>query len=388
MGVETVVYVHVPFCREKCRYCGYFSVTGSRVSYERYVEAVLSEWEYLRQHAFDNDRPAVRALYVGGGTPSLLGADLLRGLLSGLLADLVDGAEVTVEVNPEHVGKALLEVLAASGCNRLSLGVQSLDPEDLARLGRGHTLEDARAALEAARKGPIQRVNVDLIFGIPGQSVESWEATLREVLKYDVTHLSCYMLVPDEDTMFERLLRGTWQDAHVEEIPFRQSRVTQGLLEEAGFTQYQPAYFARPSFECIYAEMTASRAPCLGLGAGAYSFDGSRRWRNWANVEKYAEAWTSERRVVRPETLSLGPEDEARETLILGLRRRQGVDLAEVRRRVGEPAFERLMRRARFLAAQGFVAIEEDRLRVRQQAFVVTDSVVMELLRALEGAEG
>ena len=322
------LYVHVPFCKTKCPYCDFYSVPATDQA-GKWLEAVLREAslniptpEFTR---FDS-------LYIGGGTPSLLGHDDIDNLIAGLRGTFRfdDGAEVTIELNPDDVTKKKLALYRSLGVNRASLGVQSFDEEEVRFLGRRHSGRQAGEAVRLVAEAGFAEFGMDLIYGLPGQTVRSWRKTLRQALSYGPAHLSCYQLTVEGDTPFSRLSREGGlelpDDARGAELFLAMSEYLAGH----GFVQYEVSNFAR-------GEETISRhnvkywqhTPYLGLGPSAHSFSGRRRWWNHRSLDAYLrQLGGGSSPVEDSETLS---EEQMRlERLLFGFRTMWGVELQEL----------------------------------------------------------
>lgn len=379
------LYVHAPFCRAKCRYCAFFShaVGGQGPDprdLARYLDALEAEAAF---RARELGRIRAASLFVGGGTPSLLGTAGLERLAAILREhfELPPGMEATLEANPDSATPELLATARALGFNRLSLGVQSLDDADLSALGRVHSAEQAMGALAHARAAGFANVGLDLIFGLPGQNVERWLTVLHRAVDLGPEHLSCYGLtlepgtplagdaaalaaLPDEDAQAEMFLRGS------------------ELLEAAGYAHYEISNFARPGRACAHNSLGWRGGEVLGLGPAAVSTLGGVRRGNAADLHAWARgladvlaehaptpAWQEE----------LSPATRAREALMLALRMAEGVELEAFRQRHG---FDPLAGKAAILAQMldaGLILVDTGRLRLTRRGMLVSNSVIRAL---------
>jgi oxygen-independent coproporphyrinogen-3 oxidase len=312
------LYVHLPFCASRCGYCAFVVEVGALGRRDAYLDALLAELE--------REAPLLGPLdtvYLGGGTPTLMRPRRLSRLLDAIRPHLADGAEVSIEANPETVDRAALRALRAMGVTRLSLGVQSFRPHLLAALDRAATPRQARDALGCARAAGFEDVSIDLIFGIPGQSAADLEADLADALALAPDHVSWYELELKPGSALAR--RGT-PALDEDEGADAYRRIVEGL-EEAGYRWYETANFARPGHECRHSLAYWGAADYLGLGVGAVSTVAGRRWRNAPGVERYAAALAAGAeppRSVEP----LDEDDLRRERWMLGLRLAEGLDLA------------------------------------------------------------
>jgi oxygen-independent coproporphyrinogen-3 oxidase len=322
------VYVHIPFCVKRCHYCDFVSFEGrSAGDKEGYVRALLSEVDLYLDAG--GALPEADSLYLGGGTPTCLTGEQLTALLEGLRRKLRWSAnpEWTVEANPGTVDADLLKRLKALGVNRLSLGVQSFDPAMLRILGRIHSARQVYEAAGYARQAGIERLNVDLMYGLPGQSLEHWETTLERALTMEAApdHISLYELNLEPGTRMKRwsdrgLLPGADPDMGYAQYALAIDRLTQ-----AGYVHYEISNFAKPGCESRHNLLYWTQAPYLGVGAGASGYLEGIRYANTDNLSLYARKlraekrpWASEERVT--EKLAMA------EAMFLGLRLRAGVN--------------------------------------------------------------
>ena len=378
------VYVHFPWCLKKCPYCDFNSHATPRdeVPHAAYADAVLAELALRRADARDGELVSV---FFGGGTPSLWEPAALGRVLAGVRRAFVreaPGLEVTVECNPTSLDRERAAALRAQGVNRLSIGVQSLDPKRLEYLGRLHDPAGALAALEAAVR-EMPRVSADLMFGSPGQKASDFAAELARVLETGVRHVSAYALTIEPGTRFGELYKkGKLPIAKEEDYAETFLRASE-QLERAGFSHYEVSNHAMPGEEARHNQHYWRGGDHLGLGAGAYGCvtdaptRGARRWRSEPIPARYlARSGTSEVTVFEE---SLTPEDVVREALMLGLRTREGVDLAALQTRTGiDPRAGREDAIARRVA-RGELVGTSDRLRVPREHWLALDAIVTDV---------
>ncbi|SMC24985.1 oxygen-independent coproporphyrinogen-3 oxidase [Desulfacinum hydrothermale DSM 13146] len=357
------LYVHVPFCRGKCPYCDFYSEPSPALA-SRWVDGVLREADLYGDlfSRFDT-------LYLGGGTPSFLSGEDLGRLLSGLQRRFrwESSVEITLEANPDDVTPEKAALWWDLGINRLSLGVQSLDDAMLGVLGRRHTAAQAAAAVEAARQAGFTNLGLDLMWGLPGQSLAQWRETMESVLAFSPEHLSCYELTLEKGTVFYQMAcRGDLS------LPSQaQSRLfftaTSRFLRQRGYVHYEISNFARGDvFRSRHNQKYWRHVPYLGLGPSAHSFDGRRRWWNARSVETYCEmveagGWPVAGREIP------GPEERRLEALMLGFRTREGVPLALV----GDT--DRARRAVTTTVSQGLLEVQRQRLRPTLAGWLVAN---------------
>jgi oxygen-independent coproporphyrinogen-3 oxidase len=314
--------VHVPFCARVCPYCAFHVHRGGIDEQRDFVAALKAEWQLARQ-----EFPlGLETIYFGGGTPSLLSAELFSELAAELPRPR-SWSEFTLEVNPATVTDAKAVAWRAAGVNRISLGAQSFDAEMLALLGRQHGPKDVAETCALLRSHGFENLNIDLMFALPGQSLTHWEATLGAALACRPNHVSAYALTYEEDTpFFEKLQRGEWrQDEEREIAMFKRTRA---VLAADGLVDYEISNFARPGCESRHNLAYWRGADYLGLGPSACSTIGTRRWRNVPNTPGYMER-IARGESVREELEEIDPSTRARERIMFGLRMREGVERAE-----------------------------------------------------------
>ena len=381
------LYAHVPFCRGKCHYCGFYSLCDRLSEQEPFLRAMQAEAVVLRE---DLEKaatlPSIETVYVGGGTPSLLGAERLGRLLATLagIAPWRPDCEVTTEVNPEDVDGVLVESLLQHGVTRISVGVQSFHDGELTFLGRRATADRVRLALTDLREFGSQNVSIDLIYGLPGQSLERWIANVEETLRFGPDHISCYLLTPEVNTVLEDLLRGGYAESPLEETLLLQYQRTRELLLAAGYEQYEISNFARPGKRARHNVATWRRKPYQGLGPAAHSFDGEVRWRNAADLDEYLTSLLERGRRPVEERLRLTKLDAAKEMIYLGLRLAEGITWDALEAALGQRLPDRFKQRVRFLTNSGFLEADREGLKLSPEAYFVSNSVFVEVIRALE----
>ncbi len=280
------LYVHIPFCPKICPYCSFYKETTDRNKTRRFLDALLRELERRQAILCRPLRP--KTIFFGGGTPSALSSSQLEYLLGGLRErlDLSDLREWTLEMNPATVSMEKAQLLRALGVNRISMGVQSWEPQLLAVLGRIHSAEQARRSYEILRAAGFENVNLDLIFGIPTQTPEHWAHSLRETIDLAPDHISAYNLTYEEDTeFFRRFATGELsQDADADASLFE---MTADTLDAAGYEPYEISNFARPGRECAHNLAYWEGADYLGLGPSAFSTVRTDRWANVRDTSRY-----------------------------------------------------------------------------------------------------
>ena len=319
------VYIHVPFCVQKCAYCDFYSLAGMGDSMAGYVDALCRE---IRMQAARFGEIRAETVYIGGGTPSLLeGKDISR-ILSVLreCMELSPTCEITMEGNPGTLREAALEEYRKAGVNRFSLGVQSFSDCLLRTLGRIHTAAQAAEAVRMLRRAGFSNVNLDIMYGLPGQTESSFLETVGAALTMSPEHLSCYSLIPEEGTeMGRRVFSGEVQLPQ-EEVLLRMEEEMRGLLKQNGYERYEISNYALPGKECRHNLVYWECEPYLGLGPGAHSDFGGRRFSHPANLRGWMQAINKKELFEEPEDDG-SPEKRRFDRMMMGLRMVRGVDL-------------------------------------------------------------
>jgi oxygen-independent coproporphyrinogen-3 oxidase len=364
----TGLYLHIPFCSVKCRFCDFAAFPGRKNDIPRYLQALKKDISVLAEN---HPRRVLDTLYVGGGTPSLLDPEDWTALLAGVrdCFDVSPNLEASLECNPDGVTEEKLAAWRASGMNRLSFGLQSDDPALLTSLGRTHTYEDLVRVMGNARSQGFQNRNVDLMYGLPGQTVEGWINTLRRVLEMNPEHLSAYALQVEESTYYHR--SGVQSD---DDLQADMYETAADILESAGYRHYEISNFARPGFDCRHNLRYWRNQECLGAGVSAARYDGAQRYTNTDDLTSYMDSVLMDGRP-RQETVSLSPDEREGENIMLGLRLQEGVCPSPR----GQVLFGKVLDRS---VRDGLLVREGDRYRPTRRGWRLSNQIFVDLLSA------
>ncbi|MGH7737726.1 MAG: radical SAM family heme chaperone HemW [Candidatus Tyrphobacter sp.] len=371
------IYVHLPFCPYLCPYCDFAKWTHRASAAARYLRALDAEIESVapRQAA---------TIFLGGGTPNTYDAGTIAALVGRLRNrfPLERGEqEITIELNAELVAKGDFEIYRAAGITRVSIGVQSFDRDEIRRLGRRHTPDDVERAVRAARQAGMRAVSVDLIFAVPGQSVQSWRRSIAAAVALGVDHISTYGLTIEEGTPFaarRAVEPGYFLDDAAEAQLYA---AAMDDLEAAGFEQYEISNFARPGYRCEHNENYWANGEYLGLGVGAASYDGGVRGTHTRDLGAYVAAALA-REAIPGESESLEPGRRAGEAIMLALRTSQGLRFAEFKERYGIDAaakYEPVIRRYVF---EGLLECDERGVRLSRRGRFFANDICAAFLEA------
>ena len=328
------IYVHIPFCARICPYCAFYKDLLDRSQTSRFCEAILRELELHESHRRTGDRRSLlrpSTIYFGGGTPTALNIAQLELLLRGFheRLELSQLVEWTIEANPGSVSVRKAALLKKFGVNRISLGVQSWDEELLKLLGREHNAPQAEESFRILRDAGFTNVNVDLMFGLPGQTIDQWRATLEKTIALQPQHISTYCLTYEEDTeFFLRHARGEFrQDADTDAEFFE---ITMAILENAGCEHYEISNYARPSFESVHNRAYWLGKDYLGIGPSAVSTIGMQRWQNVCDYRVYIDRALAGQSP-RESSENLTDQIKRTERIALSLRTRDGVSAGDLK---------------------------------------------------------
>jgi oxygen-independent coproporphyrinogen-3 oxidase len=365
----TGIYVHLPFCPYICPYCDFAKWAWDDASAQRYLDALRAEIARA---------PQVNGatLFFGGGTPTTYGPEAIATLLGEIRARfaLPGDAEVTIEANPDPTLPGRLAGYREAGVNRLSIGVQSFDPRELRTLGRRHTAADVANAVRAARSAGFHNISLDLIFGVPGQTEESWSGSLESALALGVEHLSCYGLTIEEGTPY-----ATWfaRDPSAFADDTREARLYEIAIERlraAGFEHYEISNWARPGFRSRHNQLYWANEPYLGLGVGAASYLEGVRSTHTRDLAAYCDAALAGA-PIPGESERLEGAAQAGEAIMLALRTAEGVDVEAFRERYRIDVLDRYHDVVRDLSAAGLLVADPSRLRLTERGRFVANDV-------------
>jgi oxygen-independent coproporphyrinogen-3 oxidase len=371
------LYIHIPFCVRKCLYCGFYSTTYSPERVDDFIKGLKHE-ALMYRSAF-SQRPFT-SIYLGGGTPTVL-SPVQFGSLANVIRDhfsLDESVEFTVEANPNTVTSEKLSSLSAQGVNRLSLGVQSFSNEVLHTLGRLHTAEEAAGAFRHARDAGFKNIGMDLIYGIPGQTMALWEETLDAVIALKPEHVSAYSLSLDDGSVLMRESLSGGFALPDEEVSAEMYERAVQKLNSADYGQYEISNFSLPGSECRHNMHYWERGEYLGLGPGAWSFISGRRYANIADTVEYSQRLSSGRNVIATEE-TVGPGSAAREAVLLGLRTMKGLDLLRFEQEHGPDLLRLLEGNAVQLTDAGLLRVTGGRMMLTDRGILLSDDALARL---------
>ncbi len=370
------LYIHIPYCKSKCIYCDFYS-TPQVETMKQYVQSLLCEAK-LRKEEIGNQ--FVTTLYLGGGTPSVMPLSLLTSLINGLskVLDLSQVEEFTIEVNPDDVTRNYIEQLRQLGVNRVSMGVQSFNDNELQAINRRHTAQQAIDAVHAIKEAGINNVSIDLIYGLPGQTLNSWKRNVEQAISLKVQHISAYNLSYEPGTrLWVMREQGKVQEVSDEDcIAMHNTLVEQ--LKDAAFEHYEISNFARHGFRSRHNSNYWNFTPYLGLGAAAHSFDGTIRRYNPSSIKEYIDKLSHGTPAFIEEHLEWWERYD--EEVMVRLRTSDGLDTRLISKRYGDNVYNHLIKQAKTFIAQGLLKQQDSIISLTPQGVMMSDNIIRNLM--------
>lgn len=374
------IYIHIPYCKTKCPYCDFFSVTNG-YDEKVFIKSLLKEIHLQRNYL---QKQKIQTIYFGGGTPSLLSPEAVKLVNEKLYKtfNIAQNAEITIECNPDDVSPGFFKKLKSFGFNRLSLGIQSFHEAALRFLGRRHTVKQNDLAIQWALKEGFENITIDLIYGLPGSSLYTWKATLEKAFTYPFKHLSAYHLTIEPGTTFGHMLNKGELNEIPEENSLDQFRIIMDYAHRKGFEHYELSSFALPDFYSRHNLGYWFQKPYLGLGPSAHSYDGKTRQWNVSNIKLYNDSVLNGQIPCKRENLTM--QDHFNEYLITRLRTRWGVDLDEISQKFGSGYRDYLVKAASFFIEQQYLKRSGDILILTREGKFISDAIFRELIWSRE----
>lgn len=365
------LYIHIPFCKSRCIYCGFFSTTMLDLR-QQYVDALCQEMK-MRCQGAEN----ISTIYLGGGTPSQLTTDQLRQILhrAYIYNKVEKDAEVTIEVNPDDVTERFANDLTQLPVNRISMGVQTFDDKRLRFLHRRHTAEQVTTAVDRLRAAGIKNISIDLMYGFPGETIADCEADIAKALSLQVEHISTYCLMIEEDTQLQQMLQQGNITETEEELERQMYETIINRLEDGGYEQYELSNFARPGFHSRHNSSYWYGTPYIGIGAAAHSYDiESRSW-NIADIRQYIQGMANNQRIYEEERLD--SDTRYNDAITVALRTSRGLDLQALSPKHRTYCLENAKR---YLDDGLLERTQDNRLRLTRRGLFVSDMIMSNLI--------
>lgn len=370
------IYIHIPFCKQRCRYCAFYSSTLYNIK-EEYVDALCNELRMRKEYLKGE---TVETIYFGGGTPSTLSISQQQKICDTVYATypVSDTPEVTIECNPDDLTPEFLKQLKSLPFNRISMGVQSFNDIQLKRLGRRHNAEKACSAVTNARAAGYGNISIDLMFALPGSTREEWMHDLETAIALKPDHLSAYNLMYEEGTpLYNALQRGEFKELG-EEDNVEQFQMLIDSMKAAGYRHYEISNFALPGRESRHNSSYWNDTPYIGCGAASHSYNGTSREWNIADIKEYIKGINSGKRNFEIEHLN--EEERYNDTILTRLRTADGIPLKWVKEKFSERLYNYMLRAAEKEVALGNLKEKEGYLSLTEKGIFISDAVIRELI--------
>ena len=369
------IYIHIPFCKSRCIYCGFYSTTLLDLR-KKYINAVCREMELRKNYI----REPFSTIYLGGGTPSLLDEAELTQLFLYInnVYDVDRNAEITMECNPDDITPEFTNMLSRLPINRVSMGAQTFADSRLRLLHRRHNSDEVKHAVKLLREAGIKNISIDLMFGFPDESLSQWKEDISAALALNVEHISAYSLMYEEDTPLWRMLDTGKVKEIDEELSLTMFKELVCQLTDAGYEHYEISNFARPGYRSRHNSSYWHQVPYIGLGAAAHSFDlNSRQW-NVADLKLYIEEINNG--IIPMEREELDNDTTFNDIITTALRTSDGIDLNALETSLGKRYRNTLISAAGKHIEQGLLEIRHDRLRLTAEGIFISDMVMSDLM--------
>jgi oxygen-independent coproporphyrinogen-3 oxidase len=370
------IYIHIPFCKKLCSYCDFYHIITSENN-SVFIEALKKE-AVLRHDYLENE--TVSTIYLGGGTPSVLSIKDLESILEQIYINykVAEKCETTIEVNPDDINMDYLEGLKGLNINRISMGIQSWRDTDLKKLNRRHDSAQAAQALREVFESGFENVTIDLIYGIPGMSLQEWSANLDLAFSFDIKHLSAYHLTIEKGTVFGKML----EKGHFSEIDDEESNALFNLLiekaEAAGFVHYEISNFGKPGYFSIHNSNYWNQVNYLGLGPSAHSFNSySRQW-NVRDLKSYIKSINNGTSFFEKEELN--PQARFNEYIMTSLRTMWGIDLEYIERTFEKEGYDYVVNLSAKYKNYGLMKQNKNSLILTNQGKMISDNIISEFM--------
>ncbi len=373
------LYLHIPYCERKCGYCDFNSHAIKGEQPEDYPAAILKEIEWAAKNT--QSKQEVSTIFFGGGTPTSLPADDLANILDGCFRffNIAANAEITVEANPGTITPGYFEQVKSAGFNRVSVGAQSFIPHELELLERIHGPEAIGRTVEQAKNEGFDNVSVDLMFALPNQTLEDWDYSLKQAIQLNPNHISAYNLTFEPKTAFYSYMESGKMTPPNDERQLTLFKHTLKSMAEAGYDQYEISNFAKPGKECRHNINYWNNGNYIGLGAGASGYWNGKRRKNINSPVKYIEQTLKTGQAVDFEE-SPDQATSIGETMMLGLRLSDGINLGDFENRYGVSLSEQFSKQLKYLKSEDLIEMNDSHIRLSKKGFFLADSVILEFM--------
>lgn len=370
------IYIHIPFCKKRCIYCDFYSTTDSR-KIPQYIETIKKE-AALRRHYTGSE--SIETIYLGGGTPSQLTGEQVKEIVDYIheIYCVSENAETTIEMNPDDVSRLLLQSLKEAGVNRLSMGIQTFNDQNLRFLNRRHTSAEAIDKVKMCQDYGFDNISIDLIYGMPVESHDDWIADVEKAISLCTQHISAYHLIYEEGTrMTEMLEQGIITETDEEES-LSQFKTMIDMLKSAGFVHYEISNFCKPGFESKHNSNYWKGRKYTGIGPSAHSFDGNNRQWNIASLDEYIYKVNSGQQFWEMETLTTA--EKYNDLILTSLRTKWGLDMTGLERTFGKTYLNYCIQNAMPHIERGTLSLQNGIMKLTENGIFVSDDIMSDLM--------
>lgn len=374
---ESALYIHIPFCDHKCIYCDFYSIITSD-NIQSFLSALKNEISYYSNLYLSNRK--FTSIFFGGGTPSLMEPKYLEEIILHLKSnfDVDENVEVTMETNPGTVDKVKLKDFRQIGINRISIGIQSFDDDDLKFLTRIHNKQTAIQTVYDAAEVGFENLSVDLIFNLPNQTKEKWLTNLKEAVKLPIKHLSAYSLILEQGTILNKMVLDGKVNIQDEDYDADLYETTIDFLAKNGFEQYEVSNFTKSGYECIHNNAYWKYKDYLGFGPSAHSFADGKRWWNYTSLKKYiSEIELNQNALMNFETLN---KTQIHDEYVMLALRSSGIDVNEYKKMFGESWIKKNYTYLKELSITGNILIDDKNIKLTPKGYAVCDEILKNIL--------
>lgn len=370
------IYIHIPFCKSKCLYCDFFSVADGKKFEKKYVEALKNE--IIKRISVNKNGYHVNTIYIGGGTPSYIDEKNIYEILETIknCCEIDENVEITIEANPGTVSQEKMEAYKKMGINRLSIGLQEKNDKLLKEIGRIHTNAEYLKTIEYANKAGLNNINTDIIIGLPNQTIYDVENTLNQLISLNLTHISIYSLIVEEGTKLEKLIDNGTLKLPDEEMERYMYWFAKRKLEENGYIHYEISNFSKIDYRSRHNVDCWNQKEYLGFGAGASSYNGIARYKNIEDLEKYIENMEKDnfaKNIVIEEIQNR--EDKMKEYMLLGLRKINGININNFRKKFGTTPLYKYNKELTKLLREELILMDTNNIRLSKKGLNLANMV-------------
>lgn len=377
MKQKSALYIHIPFCDHKCIYCDFYSIITSD-NIDSFLRTLKKEINYYSKK-YSKDR-IFSSVFFGGGTPSLMHPEYINNIITELKNnfEILPDAEKTLETNPGTVDHSKFIEFKSAGINRISIGIQSFDDDDLKFLTRIHDKETAISTVDSAIRAGFENISIDLIFNLPNQSKEKWQRNLEEAVKLPIQHISAYSLILERGTILNKMVLDGKVKIKDEDYDAELYEATIDFLTNEGFNQYEVSNFAKDGFECAHNNAYWQHSEYLGFGTSAHSFIGNKRWWNFSSLKKYISEVENNHQAKATEEI-LSDEQLLEEYVMLSLRSK-GLNIEDFSKKFGTDWINKKYDYFELLEKENFLKINNQTISLTKKGYAVCDEILKNVL--------